>query len=130
MSATLDRLKKGYDDYARGDVAAATEAWPDDFVLEGPNAEGLALSGVHEGKEAALRALGALAAAYDEQKLVPDEFIERGDTIVVLAHAELRKGDRSAKFPVVHIWRLSNGQPRHWQILSDTLESARVLGVV
>ena len=65
MSATLDRLKKGYDDYARGDVAAATEAWPDDFVLEGPNAEGLALSGVYEGKEAALRALGALAAAYD-----------------------------------------------------------------
>jgi hypothetical protein len=61
---------------------------------------------------------------------VPDECIEQGDTIVVLAHTELRKGDRSATFPVVHIWRFSNGQPRRWQIVSDTLQSARVLDTV
>jgi ketosteroid isomerase-like protein len=130
VSTTLDLLRKGYDDSARGDVAAATEAWPDDFVLEGPKAEGLVLSGVHEGKEAALRALAALAATYDKSKTVPDEFIEEGDTIVVLVHVELRKGDRSAKFSAAHIWRFSNGQPRRLQILSDTLQTARVLGVV
>jgi uncharacterized protein len=126
MSANLDLLRKGYADFARGDVASAAEAWTDDFVLQGPNAEGLVLSGVQEGKQAALRTLGALAATYDDQSTVPDEFVEAGDTVVMLGHTELRRGDRSVRFPAVHVWRFSNGQPRRLQILFDTLQVARV----
>lgn len=130
MSANVDLLRKGYDDLARGDLLAATEPWPDDFVLEGPTAEGLLLSGVHEGKQAALRAMGAFAATYAARNTVPDEFIEQGDTIVVLAHTVARSGNRSAKFPAVHVWRFSNGQPRRLQIFSDTLQISRVFGFV
>ena len=112
MSEQIDLMKKGYADYARGDVAVATEAWPDDVVLEGYTAEGLALSGVHEGKEAVLGALASMVASYDEYRLILDEFIEQGDTIVVLAHAEVRKGEESLKLPSVAVWRLEGGQPR------------------
>jgi ketosteroid isomerase-like protein len=129
VSANVDLLRKGYEDYARGDVAAASESWPDDFVMEGPNAAGLPISGVHEGKEAVLQALAATAAAVDEQTLVPDEFIEQGETVVVLLHAEVRKGDQSAKSPAVHIYRFSDGQPRRALLLFDTLQVARLLGI-
>ena len=99
-------------------------------MLEGYNAEGLPSSGVHEGKQAVLRALEAIVASYDENRFVPDEFLEQGDTIVVLAHVEVRKGDRSLKLPAVIIWRYENGQPRREQVLTDTLAVARLLGVV
>jgi uncharacterized protein len=130
VSANLDLLRKGYDDAARGDFEAATESWPDDLVMEGPNATESPMSGVHEGKEAVARAMGETIAEWDEQKVIPDEFIEQGDTIVVLAHAEARKGDQSTKLPVVHVWRFSNGEPRRWEVLYDTLDAARTLGLV
>lgn len=129
MSENLERLKQGYEAFSRGEPSA-TEGWPDDIVLEGYNAEGLPLSGIHEGKEAVLRAQQAVVAAYDEFTFVPDEFLEQGDTIVVLGHADARKDDRSLRLPAVHIWRFENGQPRREQILTDTLAVARLLGVV
>jgi ketosteroid isomerase-like protein len=129
VSENLERLKQAYDVYARGGPPV-TEEWPDDFVLEGYDAEGLPLSGVHKGKEAVLRALDAVVASYDEFRFAPDEFLEQGDTIVVLAHLDVRKGDRSSKLPAVHVWRFENGQPRRQQVLTDTLAVARLLGVV
>jgi ketosteroid isomerase-like protein len=130
VSANLDLVKKGYEDFARGDIGAATEAMPDDFVVEGYIAEGLALSGVHEGKQAVLRALEAMLAPYDEYTFVPDEFVEQGDTIIVLAHTEVRKGDRSLKLPTTAVWRFEDGRPRRQQVLTDTLAVARLLNIV
>jgi ketosteroid isomerase-like protein len=128
VSENLERLKQGYEAFLRGEPSAAND-WPDDIVLEGYKAGGLPLSGIHEGKEAVLRTLEAVVAAYDEFTFVPDEFLEEGDTIVVLGHVEARKGDRSLKLLAVHIWRFENGQPRREQILTDTLAVARLLGV-
>jgi hypothetical protein len=45
--------------------------------------------------------------AWDKFELSADEFIEQGDTVVVLGHTDLAKGERSERLPVVHIWRLS-----------------------
>src|SRR4051794_27572063 len=130
MSGNADLLKKGYDAFARGDMATASEALPDDFVLEGYVSEGLVLSGVHEGKQAVLHALGAMVEGYDEYKFVADEFIEQGDTIVVLNHTELRKGERSLKLPGVAVWRFEDGRPRRQQVFIDKLAIARVRGIV
>ena len=50
--------------------------------------------------------------------------------MVVLGHTDVTKGDRSASLPVVHIWRLDgDGNVTRLQILTDTLESARLLGI-
>ena len=52
------------------------------------------------------RSAGALGvAAWDEFTLSADEFYEAGDTVVVLGHTDVKKGDQSAQVPVVHIWR-------------------------
>jgi hypothetical protein len=66
--------------------------------------------------------------AWDEFKLSADEFLEEGDTVVVLAHTEVRKGDNSAKVPVVHIWRWQGDEVKRLQILTDTLQTAQLLG--
>ena len=67
--------------------------------------------------------------AWDKFELSADEFIEQGDTVVVLGHTDVAKGERSARVPVVHIWRFRGEEVCRLQILTDTLESARTLGV-
>ncbi len=129
MADNLEVLRKGYSDFSNGDIPAATEPWPDDFVWEGPNAEALPGSGRHEGKDAARQALESAVGAWDAYRLEIDEIVGEGDTIVALGHNEITKGDNTAKLPVVHVWRFEDGTPKRLQILGDTLETARALGV-
>ena len=77
-----------------------------------------------------LHALEGMLAPYDEYRFVPDDFVEQGDTIVVLAHTEVRKGDRSLKLPTTAVWRFEDGRPRRQQVLTDTLAVARLLNIV
>jgi hypothetical protein len=61
--------------------------------------------------------------------LTADEFYENGDTVVVLGHTEVKKGEQSAKVPVVHIWRVrGDDQVCRLQILTDTFQAAQLLG--
>jgi len=129
MSANTDLLEKGYGDFSNGDVEAAIAPWPDDFVWEGPNAEGIPGAGTREGKQAALEALGEVVGAWDDFRLTIDEYVDGGDTVVALGHTEARKGENSVKGPVVHVWRFSDGTPRRLLILTDTLQGARALGL-
>jgi hypothetical protein len=46
--------------------------------------------------------------------------IEQGDTVVVLGHTDLAKGERSERLPVVHIWRYrGDEEPRPNHLLED-----------
>jgi ketosteroid isomerase-like protein len=130
MAGNTDTLKEGYEAFSQGDVQAATENWTDDFTWQGTNSEELPGSGEHNGKEAALEVLQKAVGAWDEFKLSADEFYEDGDTVVVLGHTDVKKGDNSAEIPVVHIWRFQGDQVCRLQILTDTLQGAKLLGVV
>lgn len=129
MAAKADVLKERYQKFSQGDLEGALDLWSDDFVWEGPNATGLPGSGRHEGKQAALQTLQEAVGAWDRFELSPDEFFEQGDTVVVLGHTDVAKGEKSAQIPVVHIWRFRGEEVCRLQILTDTLESARALGV-
>jgi uncharacterized protein len=129
MAGYADALRERYERFRRGDIEGALDLWTDDFVWEGSNASDLPGSGRHEGKQAAMQVLQQAVGAWDRFDLHADEFIEQGDTVVVLGHTDVAKGDASATLPVVHIWRMRDGQTCRLQILTDTLESARVLGV-
>lgn len=130
MSENVDLLKKGYADFSSGDIQAATAPWSDDFTWEGPDSEELPGSGRHEGKDAALQVLQKAVGAWDEFNLSADEFVDGGDTVVVLGHNEASKGGNSIKQPVVNIWRFEGGTPVRLQILTDTLQSAKALDLV
>jgi uncharacterized protein len=130
MAANADALRERYERFSQGDLERALDLWADDFVWDGAGASELPGSGLHEGKAQAIEVLQQAVGAWDSFALTPDEFIEQGETVVVLAHTDVTKGDRSARLPVVHIWRFrGDGQVSRLQILTDTLESARLLGV-
>ena len=128
MAGRAELMRKRYEEFNRGDLESALQEWADDFVWEGSNSTELPGGGEHSGKDEAVRVLQEAVGAWDEFKLSADEFLEEGDTVVVLAHTEVRKGDNSANVPVVHIWRWQGDEVKRLQILTDTLQTAQLLG--
>ena len=128
MAGKTDALKERYELFSRGDLAGALDLWTDDFVWDGDQS-GLPGSGRHEGKQAAVEVLQQTIGAYDKFELSADEFVEQDDTVVVLGHMDVAKGDRAARLPVVHIWRYRGDGVCRLQILSDTLTTAQTRGL-
>jgi uncharacterized protein len=128
MAGKTDGLRERYERFSAGDLERALDLWTDDFVWDGAGSD-LPGSGQYEGKQAAIEVLQQAVGAWDKFELSADEFIEQGDTVVVLGHTDVAKGGRSARTPVVHIWRYRGDQICRLQILTDTLESAKVLGL-
>lgn len=129
MAGHIEQGRKAYEDFNNGDIQAASANWADDMVWQGPNSTELPGGGEHSGKEAVLQALQRAVGSWDEFKLSADEFFEDGDTVVVLGHQDVKKGDQSASLPIVHIWRYEGDQVKRLQLLTDTHQAAQLLGV-
>ncbi len=129
MAGRADVMRRGYEAFTQGDMETATENWADDFVWEGAASDELPGGGEHSGKDEALQALQRAVGAWDEFKLSVDEYLESGDTVVALCHQDVKKGDRSATLPVVHIWRWQGDELKRLQLLTDTLQGAQLLGI-
>jgi len=129
MAGKADLLRERYEQFSQGDLENALSNWTDDFTWEGSNSEELPGGGRHEGRDQALQVLQQTVGAWDDFKLTADEFYEDGDTVVVLGHTDVKKGDQSAQVPVVHIWRFrGDDEVCRLQILTDTLQAAQMLG--
>jgi ketosteroid isomerase-like protein len=126
MSENTDALRRGYDAFNSGDFASIFD---DGIRWEGPNTEGLPMSGVSDGKDAVLQSLAQIGEYFERFMASPDEMIEQGDTIVVLSHLEGRtKSGNDVKVPGVEIWRMSGGMAHRVQSLVDTAEMKQAIG--
>jgi uncharacterized protein len=128
MGGNADNAKQAYQAFSNGDVQGATENWADDMVWDG-GGQDLPGGGEHQGKDAALEVLGKAVGAWDEFSLHMDEFVEDGDTVVALGHSHVKKDGREGQLPVVHILRFDGGKVKRFQILTDSHEAAKVLGI-
>ncbi len=129
MAGRIDEARRRYEQFNQGDVQGATENWAEDVVWQGSNSTELPGGGEHRGKDQVLQVLQQAVGAWDEFKLSPDEFLEEGDTVVVLGHTEVKKGEKSAQTPVVHILRWEGDQVKRFQVLTDTYQAAQLLGM-
>jgi len=128
VAGNVDVLKKGYEDFSKGDIDSALEPWPDDFVWDGGDTD-LPGGGVHEGKDEARQTLERAVGAWDKFELSVDEIHEgENDTVFALGHTNVSKDGNDARLPVVHVWRFEGGEPKRLQILTDTYTSAKLLG--
>ena len=130
MGANSETLKQGYEAFGRGDLDAAVEPFADDIRWENPEASQLPHSGAHEGKDAVKNLFVEFTQSWESFEIIPDEFIESGDTVVVLSHGNAKGSAKEVKLPWVHIWRFSDGQVTEVQALTDTALAAEALGEI
>ena len=131
MAGNVDTIKSGYEAFANGDAEGMKAAWTDDIRWEGPNSTELPGGGTHEGPDDVLQMLGSIADRYESFSVEADEWLESGDTVVVLGHstAKPKDGGGEIKVPFVHVWRFQDGKASAVQVLTDTLEVAKGLGI-
>ena len=128
MSENTDVLQRGYDAFNNGDLQALTEVFAEDVRWEGSSDERVPGAGSYDGRDDALAALGRGVEPFESIQSLPDEWLEEGDTVVVLGHTEARtKSGNDLKVPFVHVWRMSGGQVKRGQLLTDT---AQILGAL
>jgi len=129
MSENTDALKRAYDAFNNGDIATVSAIFADDIRWEGPNTEGVPMSGTNDGKDAVLRALGQIGESFEKFHVSPDEMVEQGETVVVLSHLDgATKSGNELKLPGVEVWRMSSGKAKRVQSLVDTAEVKKALG--
>jgi hypothetical protein len=130
MSENADILKRGYEAFARGDMEAVAASWDPDIEFDGPNSSRMPAAGSHRGKADVARLFTGMRDRWDDLVMAPDEFVESGDTVVVLGHLEGRAKatGTEVKVPFVHVWRVSGGMVRRGQALTDTAVIAAALG--
>ena len=128
--SNVDTLKQGYEAFGRGDLDGATQNFADDIRWENPEAPQVPNNGVTEGKEAVKQLFADLGTHWESFSITPDEFLESGDTVVVLSHAEAKARDtgKEVKLPWVHIWRFRGDEAAEVQALTDTALAADALG--
>lgn len=127
--SNLAVIQNAYEAFGRGDIESVVAALdPDVEWIEG-NIEGLPYAGPHHGVEAVVNEIFAqLPATYDSFELAPQEWVDGGDTVVMLGEITIRKDDREATLRVAQVWTLRDGRAVRFEAFQDTHATARVLG--
>jgi hypothetical protein len=125
-----DTLKQGYEAFGKGDVQTATQTFADDIRWEGSNSDRIPGNGTYTGPQEIVENVWAVIPQHwDEFSVTPDEFIESGETVVVLGHNEAtsKATGKQVKVPFVHVWRFEGGKAKRVQTLTDTAVVAESL---
>ena len=126
--SNVNAVQGAYEAFARGDVPAvlgfldANIAWTE--------AEGFPYGGTYNGPEAVLGGVFMrLGTEWDGFTVVPDEFIDGGDTVVVLGHysGTYKATGKSFETNFAHVWKISGGKAVSFVQYTDTLVIQRAL---
>lgn len=131
MSSNVDLIRGLYEAFGRGDIAGVLERMAPD--IEWNEAEGFPYGdgNPYRGPDAIVSGVFArLGTEWDGFAAVPEEYLDAGDTVVVLGRyrGTFKATGRSLDAQLAHVWRVRGGKAAAFQQYTDTLQAARVMG--
>ena len=124
MSSENVTIAQGlYEAFGRGDIPTILAAMGPNIEWVEPQAPGYPAGGVHRGPQAVANAVfGIIPTNYEEFAIVPQEFIDAGDRVIVVGEFQ-GKGKASGtpfRAPFVHISTFRDGKWVRFQQYTDT----------
>jgi ketosteroid isomerase-like protein len=128
--SNVELVQGAYDAFGRGDMESVLAVLDPDIEWLKPEVEGLLYGGTHRGLESVVNeVLALMPQTWAELALRPEEWVDRGDTVVVLGQFTGRgKGGRQGSWRFVHVWKLRGGKAVRVESFYDTLAEWRILG--
>jgi ketosteroid isomerase-like protein len=120
-----------YDAFAAGDIPGVVGRMSPDIVWNEAENFPYADGNPYCGPEAILGGVFArLGSEWDGFAAVPGEFLDAGDTIVMLGRyrGTCKATGRALDAQLAHVWRVEDGKAVRFQQYTDTLQAARVMG--
>lgn len=127
-SQILDAVHGVYDAFAKGDIPAVLGFLAPD--IEWTEAEGFPYGGTYKGPNAVLEGVFMrLGTEWDGYSAVPDEFIDAGDTVVVLGKysGKYKATGKSFQANFAHVWNVREGKAFKFRQYTDTLKVQEAL---
>jgi ketosteroid isomerase-like protein len=124
-------IRNLYGDFAKGDVPAVLAAMAPHMVWNEAENFPYADGNPYEGPDAIVGGVFArLGGEWDGFAAVPEEYLDAGDTVVVIGRyrGTYKATGRPFDAQMVHVWRIEDGKTVRFQQYTDTLQAARVTG--
>ena len=127
--SNLELVQGIYEAFRGGDFDSVIRALDPEIEWIEPELEGLLYGGVHRGVEAVAKDVFALIPqTWEMVALQPEEWIDGGDTVVVIGQFNARaKGRQEASWRFAHVWKLRDGKAVRVEPFVDTLAEQRAL---
>ena len=125
----VDLVRGIYAGFESGDVPDVLSRLSPDIVWNEAEHFPYADGNPYRGPEAVLTGVFArLGGEWDGFATVPDEYLDAGDTVIVLGRyrGTYKATGRTLDAQVVHVWRIAGGKVVAFQQYTDTLQAARV----
>jgi ketosteroid isomerase-like protein len=127
----VELVRAIYEAFAAGDVPGVIGRMAPDIVWNEAENFPYADRNPYEGPDAIVTGVFArLGGEWDGFAAVPDEYLDAGDTVVVLGryHGTYKATGKAIDAQLVHVWRVKDGKAAAFQQYADTLQAARVTG--
>lgn len=126
----VETARRSYEAFAGGDLDGALAMMDDD--IEWQQAQGLPHGGLYRGLKAVRAAIFDPIDAewWEDFRAGPEEFVDGGDTVVVLGRytARARRTGAALDVPFVHVWTFQGGRAVRFRQFTDTLGWVSALG--
>jgi ketosteroid isomerase-like protein len=124
MASNLEIAKRGYELFQKGDIATLVNDMIDNsctWISPGPK-DKLPWAGQFKGKQEITRFFGQIAENIDFTEFAPREWIEQGDTVVVLGTSagRTKKTGKMSKNEWAHVLKYRQGKLVFFQEYYDT----------
>jgi hypothetical protein len=123
MATNIEALRLIYDAFNRGDIPAVVNAMTPDVEWHMAESSVYADGSPYRGPDAVVQGVfGRLGADFDGFRVKPEEFLDAGETVIVLGHYEATA--RTTRMPVraefAHIFTMRGGRIHHYRQFTDT----------
>jgi len=122
-----------YDAFAAGDIPGVIGRMSPDMVWNEAENFPYADGNPYCGPDSILSGVfGRLGAEWEGFAAVPEEFLDAGETVVVLGRyrGTCKATGRAMDAQLAHVWRVADGKAVRFQQYTDTLQAARAMGAV
>jgi hypothetical protein len=125
-SANVQILRDAYNAFARQDVPSVMAAFHDDIEWDAPDS--IPFGGSYHGHDGVGSFFSQMAEYWEELRVEPQEFIDAGETIVVLIRLSGKGAGGSMDSKSLHLWRMRDGKAATFQEYPDTARVLQALG--
>lgn len=124
--SNVDTARSAYEAFGRGDLAALQDDFAEDAVWV--TSDELPLGGETRGREAIIANFAQIPNYWSSFSVEPSEFIDAGDTVVVLGTQRASNDNGSFESPFVHVMKYdSDGKLVRGEFHADSAKAAKLL---
>lgn len=129
--SNVDLVRAIYSAFAAGDIPGVVSRMSPDIVWNEAENIRYADGNPYRGPDAVVTGVFArIGGEWDGFSAVPEEYLDAGDTVVVLGRyrGTFKDTGRGIDAQMVHVWRVEDGKIAAFQQYADTLQFARATG--